>query len=106
LSDEAIDVQNDLKHQLLPTEKKPSDIMAPTPNELDDNTPIPASPQCSWMYFRFISASLQELNPIASAGLPENFATFVSTDDAPSAFISKSLLRAISQRLPSETRIT
>jgi len=106
LSHEIIDVQDDLQYQLLATEPKPGDIAAPVPNKLEESTPTPAPPQCSWTYFKFSSASLQKLKSIASAGLPEDFTTFVSTDDALSAFIFESLLRARSQRLPSETRVT
>lgn len=106
LSQEILDVQDDLKHQLLPIEQRPGGIAAPMPTELEEGAPTPAPPQCSWTYFKFSSASLQELKSIANAGLPEGFASFVSTDDALSAFIFKSLLRARSHRLPSETLVT
>jgi hypothetical protein len=54
-------------------------------------------PESTWAYFTFSSASLASLKSLASDAI--NPAAFVSTDDAPTAFIWQLLIRARFPRL-------
>jgi hypothetical protein len=65
-------------------------IIKPPP-ESKDNTP---PPKCTWTYFAFSATSLSALKSFASKTLSSGY---ISTDDALSAFIWQSVLRA---RLP------
>jgi hypothetical protein len=89
----AQDVRDDLEDQLLTTN---NDSVA---------TPAPVPPPCSWAYYKFSSSSQQSLKDLATTQLPDDFPKFISTDDALSAFIFKSLLRARRHRLPDKTRV-
>jgi hypothetical protein len=91
----AQDVRDDLEDQLLPTNN--DGVATPA-------TPAPVPPPCSWAYYKFSSSSQQRLKDLATTQLPDDFTKFISTDDALSAFIFKSLLRARSHRLPDKTR--
>lgn len=90
------DVRDDLEDQLFPTN-----------DDLHESVISPASalPQSSWAYHKFSSSSQQRLKELATTELPKDFTRFISTDDALSAFIFKSLLRVRSHRLPDWTRI-
>jgi hypothetical protein len=89
---DAAAVQDDLQGQILPTQQVPHDTTTTKP---DVATPLSAPPSCSWVYFKFSSSSLRTLKDLAVKSLPKDFTTFVSTDDALSAFVFKSTLRAI-----------
>jgi hypothetical protein len=80
-------------------------------NELDASEPKnPAAPplptKCAWTYFDFSAGSLKELKDRATATLQHGFTSFISTDDALSAFIFLSVLRARQARLDSDTSVT
>lgn len=93
------DVRDDLDDQLLPTNDKSHGSLATTV------APAPPPPPCSWAYYKFSSSSQQRLKNRATSALPNDFTKFISTDDALSAFIFKSILRARRHRLPDKTRI-
>ncbi|KAF1919354.1 transferase family-domain-containing protein [Ampelomyces quisqualis] len=97
----AQDVRDDLEDQLLPINNKLQGGGATT----DTPAPAPVPPRCSWAYYKFISSSQQRLKDLATTELPEDFTKFISTDDALSAFIFKSVLRARRHRLSDETRV-
>lgn len=64
----------------------------------------PSPPDCSWAYFSFDKSSLENLKAIATQDLsPESF---VSTDDALSAFIWKSVTSVRLPRLTASTPST
>ncbi|GAB7332332.1 hypothetical protein MBLNU13_g04161t1 [Cladosporium sp. NU13] len=62
------------------------------------------SPPCSWAYFSFSRASLEALKSTAAQTCPPT--SFISTDDALSAFIWKSVTSARLARLSSTTPST
>jgi len=93
------DVRDDLEDQLLPTNDDTHGSLATTA------TPAPPPPPCSWAYYKFSCSSQQHLKDRATTELPDDFIKFISTDDALSAFIFKSLLRVRRHRLSDETRI-
>jgi hypothetical protein len=96
--EEELDVRDNLKNQLLPLPK--------IPDSSEAATPAAAPPQCSWVYFNFRSSSLEQLKRSATAELPKDIATFVSTDDVLSAFIFRSIIRARASRLSADTTVT
>ncbi|KAL8370078.1 hypothetical protein RB595_000442 [Gaeumannomyces hyphopodioides] len=64
-------------------------------------------PVCSWVYFDFSAESLAEIKILASGTIPAGSPVrFVSTDDALSAFVWKSVARARLPRLLSEAAST
>ncbi|KAH7074544.1 trichothecene 3-O-acetyltransferase [Paraphoma chrysanthemicola] len=95
----AQDVRDDLEDQLLSTTRDLPGSLATT------DTPAPVSPLCSWVYYKFTTSSQQRLKDLATTELPDDFNKFISTDDALSAFIFKSVVRARRYRLPDETRV-
>lgn len=95
----AQDIRDDLEEQLL----------SPN-NDLEDSVETMASsisvpPPCSWAYYKLSLTSQQRLKDLASTELPDDFNKFISTDDALSAFIFRSILRSRRHRLPDESRI-
>lgn len=66
-----------------------------TSSSATDPTPPPI---CTWRYFIFGGNALAELKAIASAN-KDPFVDFISTDDALSAFVWQSIIRARSHRL-------
>lgn len=95
----AQDVRDDLENQLLPTSNDLHGSVATTA------TPAPVPPPCSWVYYKLSSSSQQRLKDFASTELPDEFTKFISTDDALSALIFASVLRARRHRLPDESRV-
>ncbi|OAL02675.1 acetyltransferase [Phaeosphaeriaceae sp. SRC1lsM3a] len=93
------DLLDDLEDQLLPTNNDPHG------SPVTVSTPAPVPPPCSWAYYKFSSSSQQRLKDLATAELPDDSTKFISTDDALSAFIFKSVLHGRRHRLPDETRI-
>lgn len=78
-----------------------SQIVKPTPfhpisNDTNDHSAPPSPPKCTWTYFTFNPISLTSLKSLATKTktLPSGY---ISTDDALSAFIWQSVIRA---RLP------
>ncbi|PSN64571.1 hypothetical protein BS50DRAFT_576012 [Corynespora cassiicola Philippines] len=65
-----------------------------------------APPQCSWSYFRFGGHELNELKDLATRTLPAGFNGYITTDDALSALLFQSVLRARSSRLPPNREVT
>ncbi|KAI4675835.1 uncharacterized protein J4E84_009988 [Alternaria hordeiaustralica] len=95
IEDEGWDPGMELQNQLFPP--------APTVvKELDtaESTVTGAPVNCSWMYFDFSASSLKSLKHLATTTLPQDSTSFISTDDALSAFIFLSVLRARQTRLP------
>ncbi|KAF9320772.1 hypothetical protein BG003_004987 [Podila horticola] len=83
-----------LEHQILP----PSSNDTPAPATIP-----PPPPPTTWTYFSFSAASLASLKSIATETVPSGF---ISTDDALSALIWQSIIRARLARLsPSEKAI-
>ncbi|KAL0938120.1 trichothecene 3-O-acetyltransferase [Colletotrichum truncatum] len=66
--------------------------------------PPASAPQCVWAYFFFPPESLASLKSQALESLTQS--SFVSTDDALTAFLWKSISRARLYRLPSEVSST
>ncbi|KAJ8107871.1 hypothetical protein OPT61_g8566 [Boeremia exigua] len=93
------DLQVDLRDQLLTGIKDVPD------NLTVKTTPILTPPPSTWAYHRFDSSSLKCLKDLATTELPDDFTKFISTDDALSAFIFKSVLRTRRHRLPDKTRV-
>lgn len=80
-------------------------IVSPTPaHPIPSNhtnippTPTPPSPKSTWAYFAFPSTSLTSLKALASSTLPPS-TSYITTDDALSAFIWQSITRARLSRL-------
>jgi hypothetical protein len=68
---------------------------------------VPTAPsKCEWAYLDFSASSLESLKREATAALPDNFSGYVSTDDALSAFVFLSVLRARQQRLRPDVPVT
>ncbi|KAK2754029.1 hypothetical protein FQN54_007198 [Arachnomyces sp. PD_36] len=79
-------------------------IIKPPPATAPDDAPSPP-PSSSWRYFTFSLASLTALKSLATNTLPKND-TFISTDDALTAFIWQSITRARLPRLSASTSTT
>jgi hypothetical protein len=103
IEEETSDLLADLNDQLLPPWSISNNQQAPTP---DVAVPAPLPPECSWTYFSFSSSSLEALKDLATAELPKGFTGYISTDDALSAFIFRSILRARSSRLSTDICVT
>jgi trichothecene 3-O-acetyltransferase len=84
LLEDANNLENTLEHQII---KSPTSSLVPT-----------AIQGCSWTYFRFPPASLAALKALASASSTLH-SKYISTDDALSAYIWKSVTRARFSRL-------
>ena len=67
----------------------------PTSNVAND-IQIPSPPECTWAYFTFAPQSLISLKVLASSTIT---APYISTDDALTAFIWQSIIRARRSRL-------
>lgn len=65
----------------------------------------PERPQCVWTEFKFSSSSLNALKSIAGKSLPRAD-SYISTDDALSAFIWQSVAKARLHRLPLDAKST
>ncbi len=79
-------------------------IVQPRPVS-DDIPPQPSPPECTWAYFTFPSASLTSLKSMAMENITIPV-TYISTDDALSAFIWQSVIRVRLPRLHSTTSST
>ncbi|KAF2240710.1 trichothecene 3-O-acetyltransferase [Trematosphaeria pertusa] len=91
----------ELESQLLPAQPATSPaIEASTPDLATLETPPP--PPCSWVYFTFSAYALSRLKDLATRTLPSSFTGYITTDDALSALIYQSVLRARSPRLSSQ----
>ncbi|KJA18995.1 hypothetical protein HYPSUDRAFT_204912 [Hypholoma sublateritium FD-334 SS-4] len=77
----------------------------PTVSEPADFKPPLTLPKCSWAYFTFSQTALAEIKTVASATLPTSV-NYISTDDALSAFIWKSIVQARLPRLIPATPVT
>ncbi|KAH7354603.1 transferase family-domain-containing protein [Pyrenochaeta sp. MPI-SDFR-AT-0127] len=86
----------ELKYQMLPPQ--------PASGFPDPNLVAPS--RCSWSYFDFSATSLETLKDVATKSVPHEFGNYVSTDDALSAFIFQSVLRARLPRLSSDSTVT
>ena len=84
-------------------------IVKPTPSyPISNDTkskPAPPLPQCTWVYFMFQLASLTALKSLATETLTLP-SSYISTDDALTAFIWKSVTRARLSRLDSTVEST
>ena len=93
------ELQNQLFPPLPPTVDKEVD------NTVERKSPEPPS-KCAWTYFDFSAESLESLKGLATASLPQDFTSFISTDDALSAFIFLSVLRTRQSRLRPDASVT
>ncbi|EAU85835.1 trichothecene 3-O-acetyltransferase [Coprinopsis cinerea okayama7 len=66
--------------------------IAPPGDASPDLAPASRPPKCVWAYFSFSADCLREIKSIASQALPAD-ATFISTDDALTAFIWQAITR-------------
>jgi trichothecene 3-O-acetyltransferase len=102
LLDDSYKEGSELAHQIL----KPTPSH-PTSNDTDDHPapPPPLPPKCTWTYFAFPSTSLTTLKSFATKTItiPSGY---ISTDDALSAFIWQSVIRARLPRLNPATELT
>ncbi len=85
-------------------------VAKPTPSHLTlsgtkDHLAPPPPPECTWAYFSFESSSLAFLKSLATRTitLPSGY---ISTDDALSAFIWQSVMRARCPRLSPTVKVT
>lgn len=83
----------ELAHQIV--RRTPSSTIS---SDMNTHPTPPPAPACSWAYFTFRSASLTALKSLATKSIAPP-ATYVSTDDALSAFIWQSVVRARLSRL-------
>lgn len=74
-------------------------------NDANTHPTSPPAPTCTWAYFAFRSASLTALKALATKSIVPP-ATYVSTDDALSAFIWQSIVRARLSRLNPKAKST
>ncbi len=88
LLDESYQQGPELAYQIVQSHPVSDDINSPPPQ--------PSPPECTWAYFTFPSASLTSLKSIATETITVPL-DYISTDDALSAFIWQSTIRA---RLP------
>ncbi|CAP86008.1 Trichothecene 3-O-acetyltransferase [Penicillium chrysogenum] len=81
-------------------------IVKPPPSVKDVSDPV-TPPKSTWAYIEFSAAQLGSLKALATNTLPAS-TDFISTDDAVSAFIWKSIARARASRLEatSESMLT
>ncbi|TDL22073.1 hypothetical protein BD410DRAFT_789156 [Rickenella mellea] len=101
-----------LDHSYQPGSELDHQIIKPTPSHsipgdtIDGSTtPSHPPPRCTWTYFTFNPASLTALKSHATKSLPLS-SGYVSTDDALSAFIWQSIMRARLPRLDSTAEAT
>lgn len=99
---------NLLDHQIIrpqqDTSQESTASTTPAPDSTAAETPEPP-PSCSWSYFNFSATALDALKRLASQNLPSS-CKFISTDDAISAFIFQSILRARKPRLQHQQPVT
>ena len=74
-------------------------------DDTNDHTTPPPAPNCTWAYFTFHLASLTTLKSLATDSITPP-ATYISTDDALSAFIWQSVTRARLSRLDPNAKST
>jgi hypothetical protein len=88
-----------LDDQLLPSGPLPTceDGQESKANTCSDS---PAPPKCTWSYFNFSASSLKALKRRATSEVPDDPISYISTDDALSAFIFQSILCARQPCLP------
>jgi hypothetical protein len=91
-----------LKDTDVAEESKDDRATAPAPDISRNLGLTPA--KCSWKYFNFSALSLEILKDKATKSLPED-TLYITTDDALSAFIFQSILRARSIRLSPYTTV-
>lgn len=95
---------SELESQMLPLQPTLDQVKAPTRDMAFLKSPVP--PNCSWNYFEFSASSLSALKDIAVKSVPGHFGAYISTDDALTAFIFQSILRARQPRLFSDSTVT
>lgn len=88
----------ELEQQLFSPQKPASSATQAPPTKITTPDP-PAPPKCTWAYFSFGPSSLRQLKHLATQTLPEWFKGYVTTDDAVTACIYQSVLRARFRRL-------
>ncbi|KAF2785691.1 trichothecene 3-O-acetyltransferase [Melanomma pulvis-pyrius CBS 109.77] len=87
----------ELEMQILKEEKEKEKEAAPAPDIISNPKPN-FPPKCRWSYFTFSASSLQSLKSLSTTTLPQG-TSYITTDDALSAFVFQSVLRARSTRL-------
>ena len=100
LLDSSYEQGPELAHQII----KPAPPH-PKSNNSNDRLEPSSSPKCTWTYFNFHSTSLTALKSLATKTMTLPLG-YISTDDALSAFIWQSVIRARLARLDPETEST
>lgn len=75
------------------------------PSATNDHLASPPPPACTWAYFSFEPFSLAILKALATGAIPLS-SSYISTDDALSAFIWQSIMRARCSRISPTTEVT
>ena len=91
--DDSFEQSSELAHQ----------VAKPTPSQstlsgTNDHLAPPSPPECTWAYFSFEPFSLAILKALATKDIPLSL-SYISTDDALTAFIWQSIMRARNPRL-------
>ena len=100
LLDDSYEQGPELAHQIV----KPTPPY-PNSNSSNDQLDPTSSPKCTWTYFNFHLTSLTALKSLATKTMTLPLG-YISTDDALSAFIWQSVIRARLARLGPETEST
>lgn len=91
LLDESWEQGSELDHQIA----KPAPL-PPVCDDADSHSALTLPPKCTWTTFAFDMSSLNVLKSVATKSIPPSF-SYISTDDALSAFVWQSVIRS---RLP------
>ncbi|MCJ1312823.1 hypothetical protein MMC25_006499 [Agyrium rufum] len=100
LDTETATLEKELAHQIVkPDSERP-------PSTSTDGIPAPPPPSnCTWKYVTFSPPSLATLKAKTTKSLPDS-SKFISTDDALSAFIWQSVMRARHPRMDPAKKVT
>ena len=98
--DDSYEQGSELAHQVAKPTSTP-----PNPGETNGHFASPTPPACTWAYFSFEPFSFAVLKALATGTMPLS-SSYISTDDALSAFIWQSIMRARSSRISPTTKVT
>ncbi|KAH8817114.1 transferase family-domain-containing protein [Xylogone sp. PMI_703] len=102
LLDDSFDPTAELDHQIVkPTSARPN----PTTPDGTPFPPPPPPPKCYWANFTFSSTSLQALKLLTMRSIMIPPGSYISTDDAITAIIWQSIIRARQSRLTPTTEV-
>ena len=98
--DDSYEQGSELAYQVAKPTPPPSN-----PSDTNDSLAPPSPPECTWAYFSFEPSSLAILKALATGAMPLSL-SYISTDDALSAFIWQSIMRARFSRLSLTVEVT